>query len=44
MRKRPLGTWLGVLTLLLLVAMTAGVALGSVNVPPIGMVRVTSAV
>ena len=40
MRKRPLGTWLGVLTLLLLVAMTAGVALGSVNVPPLVVWRI----
>ena len=40
MRKRPLGTWLGVLALLLLVAMTAGVALGSVNVPPLVVWRI----
>ena len=40
MRKRPLGTWLGVLALLLLVAMTAGVAMGSVNVPPLVVWRI----
>ncbi|QIL83423.1 iron ABC transporter permease [Diaphorobacter sp. HDW4A] len=40
LRARSLGAWLGVLALLLLCSMTAGVALGSVNVPPLVVWRV----